>query len=60
MHCCPLTINVDGINMDIKPKVISLGHPRMILGLSWLQEHNPDIDWENGTLQWRQHPWKQK
>ncbi|KXN86177.1 hypothetical protein AN958_10427 [Leucoagaricus sp. SymC.cos] len=32
----------------------------MILGLPWLQEHNPDINWENGTLQWRQHPWKQK
>ncbi|KXN90234.1 hypothetical protein AN958_04754 [Leucoagaricus sp. SymC.cos] len=32
----------------------------MILGLPWLQQHNPDINWENCTLQWRQHPWKQK
>ncbi|KXN81383.1 hypothetical protein AN958_04788 [Leucoagaricus sp. SymC.cos] len=46
--------------MDIKPNIISLGCPCMILGLPWLQEHNPDINWENGTLQWRQHPWKQK
>ncbi|KXN86452.1 hypothetical protein AN958_10085 [Leucoagaricus sp. SymC.cos] len=60
MHYCPLTITVNGIDMDIKPKVISLGCPHMILGLPWLQKHNPDIDWENGTLQWRQHLWKQK
>ncbi|KXN82681.1 hypothetical protein AN958_02305 [Leucoagaricus sp. SymC.cos] len=46
--------------MDIKLKVISLGCLHMILGLLWLQQHNPDINWENGTLQWRQHPWKQK
>ena len=23
------------------------------LPVSWLQKHNPDIDWEKGTLKWR-------
>ncbi|KXN80859.1 hypothetical protein AN958_07115 [Leucoagaricus sp. SymC.cos] len=51
MHYCPLTITVNRIDIDIKSKVISLGCPHIILGLPWLQQHNSDIDWENGILQ---------
>ena len=29
--------------------VVSVGYP-MILGLDWLQHHNPDIDWAESTL----------
>ena len=25
------------------------------LPITWLSKHNPDIDWEKGTMQWRSH-----
>ena len=33
--------------------VTGLGKHRIILGLSWLRKTNPIIDWEKGTLEWR-------
>jgi hypothetical protein len=30
-----------------------LGKQKIILGLPWLQENNPLIDWKKGTLTWR-------
>jgi hypothetical protein len=30
-----------------------LGNQKIILGLPWLREHNPEINWKEGTLQWR-------
>ena len=33
-----------------------LGNQQIILGFTWLKEMNPLIDWQKGTLQWRQ--WK--
>ena len=33
-----------------------LGNQQIILGLTWLKEMNPLIDWQKGTLEWRQ--WK--
>jgi len=53
---CTLTITVDHKVMEIKPKITSLGSPRLILGLPWLVEHNPEIDWAKGTLRWRKEP----
>jgi hypothetical protein len=26
---------------------------KVILGLPWLQKHNPEINWKEGTLHWR-------
>ena len=28
----------------------------IILGLPWLRQHNPDIDWEKGTIEFRTDP----
>ena len=36
--------------------VTSLGKQDMILGYTWLWEHNPEIDWERGSLQLSQCP----
>ena len=33
--------------------VTGLGKHRIILGLPWLRKTNPIIDWEKGTLEWR-------
>lgn len=38
--------------MIIKPKIVMLGKP-LFLGITWLRQYNPDIDWENATLKWR-------
>jgi len=36
--------------------ICDLGSSPMILGLSWLQKHNPTIDWQKGTLQFLNCP----
>jgi Retroviral aspartyl protease len=33
--------------------VTGLGKQKIILGLPWFQDHNPDIDWRNRTISWR-------
>jgi hypothetical protein len=30
-----------------------LGNQKIILGLPWLRKYNPEINWKEGTLQWR-------
>jgi hypothetical protein len=51
-------------HMDLDLQVISktnmewflitgLGNQKIILGLPWLREYNPEINWKEGTLQWR-------
>jgi Retroviral aspartyl protease len=33
--------------------ITGLENQKIILGLPWLWEHNPEINWKEGTLQWR-------
>ncbi|ESK80628.1 hypothetical protein Moror_9176 [Moniliophthora roreri MCA 2997] len=33
--------------------ISGLGPERVILGLPWLQDHNPDIDWVTGVVHFR-------
>ena len=33
--------------------ITGLGNQRTILGFPWLRKHNPEIDWEKGTVTWR-------
>jgi hypothetical protein len=33
--------------------ITGLGNQKIILGLPWLQKHNLEINWKEGTLQWR-------
>src|ERR1700733_92342 len=33
--------------------VTGLGKQRIILGFPWLQEHNPKIDWQTGSIEWQ-------
>src|SRR5918999_6056239 len=38
--------------------VTNLGKQDMILGLTWLQEHNPEVDWETGEIKMSHCPQK--
>ena len=52
-HYTKIEITVNGVPMEIRPNIVKLNGYSVLLGMSWLMEHNPDIDWENGTLKWR-------
>ena len=36
--------------------VTDIGSFNLILGMPWLQRHNPDIDWSTKTINWRHCP----
>jgi len=40
----------------IKFNVCNLGRMEVILGMSWLAEHNPEIDWEKGEVKMTRCP----
>jgi transposase InsO family protein len=46
----PLRLEIAGHAEDLQLNVISSPHAPVILGLSWLELHNPDIDWERRTV----------
>lgn len=48
-----LIAQIHGRKQVIKFHLTSLGNQTVVLGLPWLREHNPLIDWKKGTLQWR-------
>ena len=48
-----LPLTMDRQILDTRLMVTELGHQRIILGYPWLQEHNPDINWQTGKFKWR-------
>jgi hypothetical protein len=48
-----LDIQVNGKTNMKRFLITGLGNQKIILGLPWLREHNPEINWKEGTLQWR-------
>ena len=42
--------HMENINFDVTP----LGEYDIVLGIPWLQYHNPTIDWKTGNLQFNQ------
>ncbi|ESK83099.1 protease [Moniliophthora roreri MCA 2997] len=52
-HSITLDINIGDRFMKETLLISGLGPERFILGLPWLQEHNPDIDWVTGVIQFR-------
>ena len=49
-----LNINIHGKTCKEQFLVTGLGKHRIILGFPWLKKMNPIIDWQKGTLEWRQ------
>jgi predicted aspartyl protease len=46
-----LIIQYDGHSERALFSVTSLGRQNMILGITWLREHNPEIDWRTGKVE---------
>ena len=52
-HRTWLDLNVHGHTRKTPFLITSLGQESMILGYTWLQHVNPDINWKKGTLKWK-------
>ncbi|QRV74613.1 Transposon Tf2-1 polyprotein [Ceratobasidium sp. AG-Ba] len=55
-HKTKLEVKVEGWTFDINFFVMDLGDTNMILGLDWLQEADPDIDWKPLEIFWKKKP----
>ena len=49
-----LNLEINGRKMTMELLVTGLGKERIILGFPWLQEQNPDINWNTGEFSWRE------
>ena len=48
-----LEFSLNGKNFKERFYVTGLGKQKIILGLPWLEEHNPEINWKTGKLKWQ-------
>ena len=49
-HSVELVVEFQGHREKVTAEVTDLGKNPFILGFSWLQHHNPEIDWSKGTV----------
>ena len=49
-------MKIDGRSKDLVLLATALGKQCIILGYTWLEDENPDIDWRKNTLTWRTKP----
>jgi hypothetical protein len=54
-----ITLVVKGRQNELSLDVFPLGQYDIVLGIPWLEDHNPDIDWSTKTIRWRTSPEKQ-
>ena len=55
-HCVDITISYQGHHEKMIAKVTDLSKNQMILGFTWLQKHNPEINWEHDMVKMIQCP----
>jgi len=57
-HYVNITLEIGEWKRNERLYVTKLGKQKIILGLPWLQRENPDIDWQQKTIDWRDesHP----
>ena len=55
-HSVELVVEFQGHREKVTAEVTNLGKNPFILGFSWLQRHNPEIDWTKGTVKMTQCP----
>ena len=48
-----LNIKIDNQTFQEKFYITGLENQRVIFRLPWLRKHNLEIDWEKGTVAWR-------
>ena len=49
-HTTELVMEYQGHREDVRFEVTQLGSVPVIIGLPWLAEHNPEIDWQTGHV----------
>jgi len=49
-HCAWLKIQMGKKKISTRFRATGLGKEKMILGLPWLKQYNPKIDWNTGTI----------
>ena len=49
-HVGKVGLDINGHGERVSAFVIKLGHYPLVLGIPWLQHHNPHIDWEKDTI----------
>ncbi|ESK81928.1 hypothetical protein Moror_667 [Moniliophthora roreri MCA 2997] len=52
-HSITIDLSIGDKSMMETMLISGLGPEHMILGLPWLQDHNPSIDWVTGVIQFR-------
>ena len=53
MEKCLINFKINNKTMTEWFYVTTLGDQNLILGLPWLEKHNPNIDWREKTLEFR-------
>ena len=56
-HCVGITISYQGHCEKVTAEVMDLSKNQMILGFTWLQKHDPEINWEHGMVKMTHCPW---
>jgi hypothetical protein len=47
-------LNIRGFTQKLKFEVTTLSHFAIVLGLPWLREYNPNIDWKNEVIEFKE------
>jgi hypothetical protein len=50
MHKATVTLTINDYREEIKLHCITMGNSTIIVGLPWLQKHNPNINWKEGRI----------
>ena len=53
-----IKVEIDGRSKDLVLLATALDRQNIILGYTWLEDENPDIDWRKNTLIWRMKPYR--
>jgi hypothetical protein len=56
-HLPPTLLRIGGFQCIVQPRVVPMPGLQLVLGTTWLRQHNPNINWRTGelTLETRRH-----
>jgi len=54
----PIQITIEGKPVRMSFNILPLGQDEAILGMPWLQEYNPKIDWVTGQVDIKDTRWR--
>ena len=55
-HTTTILMEYLGHHEELTTEVTNLGKNSLILGYTWLQKHNPSIDWQTGVIKFTRCP----